>query len=147
MNLGGHMMNKKVLIVEDDLALKPFWELFVKRQWPNADLDWAVSGESGKKLIESCHINDHYTFIAIDLFLSGSDTGLDVLNFAQKTCRQVPIFVTSSAEELQLADEIPKSWENVCIVKKPLNLPRLERTLSLLEKELALSNNFFKEVP
>ncbi len=41
---------KRVLIVEDDLSLRPLWENFFSSHYPKAWIDWAVSCEQAMVL-------------------------------------------------------------------------------------------------
>ncbi len=70
----------RVLIVEDDLALQPFWTLIVKRCFDRVIMDWAVSSEHALQMVATLNKSGFgYDLIVVDLFLAGSDTGYEFL--------------------------------------------------------------------
>lgn len=120
----------KILIIEDDLALKPMWEIIAKRNLKNPELHWAVSSEVAKKLfLDSVKISSPYMFIVVDLFLAGSETGLDFIKFARNYNADIPILITSSAEDVNTNRFMQRGMKNVSVLSKPLNIPNCERIL------------------
>ncbi len=71
---------KRILIVEDDLSLRPLWESFFGTHYPKAWIDWAVSCEQAMVMIlEKNKLRKKYHLIISDIFLAGSGTGIDLM--------------------------------------------------------------------
>ena len=122
-------MEAKVLIVEDDLALRPFWEVFLRRQFENVEIDWAVSGEQAQdQFVNSLALGHRYSLIIVDLFLAGSMTGLDLVSFFSQF-DSAPILLASSSDSDCLQMQLSQSQSNVYVLDKPLSIPKCERLL------------------
>jgi response regulator of citrate/malate metabolism len=122
---------EKILVIEDDLTLKPMWELIAKRHSKKPDLHWAVNSEVAKKLFLDS-LRDPFLFVVVDLFLAGSETGLDFIRFARSHDDKIPIIITSSAEEVHAGLLVQMDLGRISILDKPLNIPVCERVLDQL---------------
>ena len=71
---------KHVLVVEDDSSLKPFWTHIIANHLYNLKIDWAVSGETAIETIRASPRAPAFDIVILDIFLSGTLTGLDVMN-------------------------------------------------------------------
>ncbi|MEK6556017.1 MAG: response regulator [Bdellovibrionota bacterium] len=70
---------KKVLIVEDDQAFRPFWEKVFQPY--NAKIDWATTSEGAEELIRlRFKKRDPYDLVISDIFLEGEGSGIDLWN-------------------------------------------------------------------
>ena len=70
---------KSVLIVEDDLALRPLWErAFLSKK---VVIDWATSLEEAEHHIRTRFTqNQPYNLVIADISLEGKGTGIDLWN-------------------------------------------------------------------
>lgn len=119
---------KKVLVVEDDLALRPFWELFFFRLDSKISVEWAVSSEQAEFMVnQSNDLSCPYGLIVADIFLAGSGTGLEFL--------QSKAVVNSGAKRVLVSSAEGDSVQKVCrdllpattVISKPLNLVKCDR--------------------
>jgi DNA-binding response OmpR family regulator len=70
---------KKILIAEDDLAFRPFWEKVFAPY--NAKIDWATTSEGAEDLIRMrFKKRDPYDLVISDIFLEGEGSGIDLWN-------------------------------------------------------------------
>lgn len=81
-------MKKRVLIVEDDVTLEPFWTTAVHRADPRAEVTWVVSERDAEKEIrEAIQRKNPFDLIVADLFLAGPRTGIDLWEVAGENLR------------------------------------------------------------
>lgn len=81
-------MKKRVLIVEDDITLEPFWMSAVYKADPRAEITWVVSEKDAEREIRhSLKKKTQFDLIIIDLFLAGPQTGIDLWEVAGETLR------------------------------------------------------------
>ena len=126
-------MELKMLVLEDNLALKPLWDSIARRNFGPGTLDWAVSAEEGKKLLlESVRQGRPYAVLATDVFLAGSETGLDFARFVRACGQTTPILLMSVLEEGSLKQSLDPSLEPIVVLGKPLNVLKCERVLEHL---------------
>lgn len=70
---------KSVLIVEDDLALRPLWERAFKTK--TVKVDWVTSMEEAEHSIRARFQNSEpYHLVIADISLEGTGTGIDLWN-------------------------------------------------------------------
>ncbi|MNT53132.1 hypothetical protein D3C72_1902070 [compost metagenome] len=120
-------MKKRILVIDDDLALRPMWEHLLKRQFVDFHLDWAVSSEDAKKLIHSSiKFQSTYSFIVADIFLAGPETGLDFLEYKKKILPTVPLIVVSSAEAEKIRENFSSLLTDVYLLSKPLSAAKCD---------------------
>lgn len=123
-------MKKRILVVEDDLALKPIWEHILRRQFTDYHLDWAVSCEEAQKLVSSSIVHESpYSLIVTDLFLSGAGTGLDLVRFLARAVKSSPIILVSVVEEYALREKYGDLLQNMQVLTKPISVPQCDRAL------------------
>lgn len=71
----------RVLIVEDDLSFKPFWESVLSTSGFKLAMDWATSKEEAERLIRHrFRKDDPYDLVISDIWLEGEGTGIDLWN-------------------------------------------------------------------
>jgi response regulator of citrate/malate metabolism len=108
----------------------PFWSLILRRCLNGAKFDWAVSCEQAKEFLSKASQTDSpYSMIITDIFLAGSDTGLDLLNSDEaKNCVAPKVLVTAADED---AVNQSYNWtdQSVAVLAKPLSVPKCERLL------------------
>lgn len=72
-------MKKRILIVEDDITLEPFWISAVHKADPKADVTWVCSERDAEREILRAHKRKMpFDLIITDLFLAGPRTGIDL---------------------------------------------------------------------
>lgn len=123
-------MKKRILIVEDDIALKPFWEHVLFRHYLNFQIDWCIDCESAVDAYLSSQASSFsYDLIVLDLFLSGSDTGLDFVSFLDCQFEKCPILLTSSVDQNRLMPIAKHQNLKIEVLTKPLNIHRLDNLI------------------
>ncbi|WP_413577056.1 response regulator [Bdellovibrio sp. HCB290] len=135
-------MKKRILIVEDDLSLKPLWEHILRRQFTDYHLDWSVSCEEAQKMVSSSIIHESpYALIVTDVFLSGAGTGLDLVRFLARAVKSSPIILVSVVEEDALRDKYGDLLSKMQVLTKPISVPLCDRALDkLFGVDIAPSN-------
>ncbi len=126
-------MGKKIVVIEDDISLKPFWEIILKRNFPECEMLWSVSGEDAVRLIKLYVKNqEEIAAIFVDLFLSGNYTGFDVLAELSSIVDHIPTVVVSASDEISLTNEVMKVCPHAKVLVKPFNVVKTERIISQL---------------
>lgn len=121
----------KILIVEDDLSQKALWNHVVARMRTGASIEWGVSAEQAKKLIhESQKANSPFDLIIVDLFLAGSDTGLDFLKSEEVQSQNAKTILVSAADQVSLESHLKQELGQTKLVTKPLSVAKCERIIS-----------------
>jgi response regulator of citrate/malate metabolism len=116
------MSIKKVLIAEDDMALKPLWENFFTKFSHPVDLHWTVSCEEALKILERGLNNDEdFDLIISDIFLAGSGTGMELLNSEEARRSRAKRLLISSVQREHILEEYSSSLTGVEVVSKPFN--------------------------
>ncbi|WII72267.1 response regulator [Bdellovibrio sp. 22V] len=115
-------MKNRVLIVEDDLALRPLWEFVLLKQFTEYHLDWAMSAEEAKQMLSaSIKFDAPYALIVTDFFLMGVETGLDVLRHAARGFHHCPIILVSQVDEDILRRVYGEALEDMLVLTKPVS--------------------------
>lgn len=121
---------KRVLVAEDDLSLWPMWEVIVKRCLPSAEVRWAVSSEEAKRLISESFEDDmSFDVIISDLFLAGSETGLELLRSDEVRKSKASTVLVSMAEIDNLTMNYQSLLPETIFITKPLNVVKCERMM------------------
>ncbi len=129
----------KILIVEDDLSQKALWNHVVARMRTGATIEWGVSAEQAKKLIhQSQKSNAPFDLIIVDLFLAGSDTGLDFLKSKEVLSQKAKTILVSAADQFSLESHLKNQLGQTKLITKPLSLAKCERII----RELLDSKEF-----
>ncbi len=117
----------KILIVEDDLSLKPFWGAVIQKLFKKAQVGWAVSSEEAERnVIEKQNDGDFFDLIIADLFLAGSNTGIDLLQSEAVQKSKSKTILVSLAEQKSLVAECKKMLPKTKVIVKPLNVAECE---------------------
>jgi len=123
----------RILIVEDDLALQPFWNIVLKRCFKEWTSDWAVSAEEAKRMMtQARHEGVPYSLVISDIFLAGSETGLDLFNAKDELQTSIKFLLVSVAEANRVKDSVDEFTGDSAVLTKPLNLPKCERAINQL---------------
>lgn len=124
----------RVLIIEDDLAYKPLWTDILHRSLGShmAEIEWAVSAEEARIQYEKSIAEEKpFDFIITDLFLAGSDTGLDFVEniFAQDEDAP-PVILISSVDMEEVEDILNTDHHHVEVLSKPINSHQFKEVLN-----------------
>lgn len=121
--------HKKVLIVEDDLAFRPFWQAVFEDRGPTLRIDWATTQEEAETLLRAGYKhNQPYDLVISDIFLEGEGTGVDLWNRYGEEAKHF-IFVSGkplSPEELRSS----LSFGQPAYLQKPLSLEQCRQVVS-----------------
>ncbi|MEK6556015.1 MAG: hypothetical protein AABZ31_12290 [Bdellovibrionota bacterium] len=122
---------KRILVAEDDLSLWPMWDVIVKRCIPSAEVRWAVSSEEAKRLINESFEDDmSFDVVISDLFLAGSETGLELLRSDEVVKSKASTVLVSMAEIENLTENYQSLLPQTIFITKPLNVVKCERLMS-----------------
>lgn len=119
----------RVLVVEDDLSQQAFWGAIVGKCIGQVEIDWAVSGEEAKRMIENSAKRRPYRLVISDLFLAGSETGFDLLELANELRLDLLFVLVSAAEENRLHAKTQHIRIPHIVLSKPLKAPRCEQVI------------------
>ncbi|MFN3454341.1 MAG: response regulator [Pseudobdellovibrio sp.] len=127
-------MGYKVLIIEDDLTYKPLWTEMLNNNIENApvQIHWAVSAEEANvQFVDSIKTRNPFDMIITDVFLAGSETGLDfVEGLNRHNIIAPPVILVSSADQ-QDVEEFCSS-DKLCkveVLSKPINPKEFKKIL------------------
>jgi response regulator of citrate/malate metabolism len=128
--------NKKVLVVEDDLALQPFWQTVLQRCFKKLDLQWAISAEEAKLMMQKNNEKGaFYDLVISDIFLAGSETGFDIMESEELAQSRANFILVSVADEKRVKDHFISVTSNGTVMSKPLNASECEKTINALVKK------------
>lgn len=109
---------KKVLIAEDDMALKPLWEAFFRKLKQPVSIQWTVSCEEAVKLLEK---DNDFDLIISDIFLAGSGTGIELLNSPEANRSRARKVLISAVDKASILEEYATDINDVAVISKPFN--------------------------
>ncbi len=90
---------RSILIVEDDMSQKPFWEKVLKVVDAHIKVDWVTTMEEAESLIKiRYHEKQPYDAVIADIFLAGTGSGVDLWNRYGGTVNNF-LFVSSLPED------------------------------------------------
>lgn len=123
-------MKKNFLIVDDDLSLRPIWEHLLFCHFVNFDMDWAIDCVSAEDFyLKTKKSSRRYDLIIIDMFLSGSETGLDFLNFLESQQEQSQILLVSSSDSNKLKSVTGDLKLKIDFLPKPFRITQIDKLL------------------
>lgn len=124
----------RVLIIEDDLAYKPLWADILRRHLGGhvAEICWAVSAEEARIQYERANASGQFfDFIITDVFLAGSETGLDfVENIFADDQEAPPVILISSADKQEVEDIVETVSRRIEILTKPINAGQFKEVMN-----------------
>lgn len=120
-------MIKRILIVEDDLALKPLWENFFRYRTQQVDLEWAVSCEQAMKMVKKANgAQEPYYLIIADIFLAGSGTGMELLKSKDVEVSQAHTVLVSAADRDEILSKFGHLMPKTEVISKPIDFRKYE---------------------
>ena len=124
----------RVLIIEDDLAYKPLWADILHKYLGGrvAEICWAVSAEEARIQYErSVASGQFFDFIITDVFLAGSDTGLDFVESLFADDQEAPpIILISSVDKDEVEDIVDTVSRRIEIMTKPINAGQFKEVMN-----------------
>ncbi len=118
---------KKILVVEDDLALRPLWENFFKNREVELSVDWAVSSEEALKMIHQANENHESFFLIItDIFLAGSGTGMELIQSDEVLESKAQTVLISAADRNEIVEKYGHLIPSTIVISKPLDFKKYE---------------------
>jgi DNA-binding response OmpR family regulator len=132
--------NLKILIIDDDPAVREVISLAFELRWPDANVLLAESGESGLLMMEV----ENPQLMILDIGLPGID-GYDVLS-ATRSVSDLPIIMLTARDEESSAtraldmgadDYLTKPFSHLILLARAQAL--LRRSLTRLERSAVLS--------
>ncbi len=129
-------MKLNVLIVEDDLNLKPIWEFTLKRISREAEIRWTVSVEEAKKILLLNEKNKNINVIISDIFLAGSETGVDFLCSPEVIHSKAKTFLISSTNPEVVEKHYKDILPTTLFLSKPFDL---KKSIAVIRRALFLS--------
>lgn len=112
----------KVLVVEDDLIFETIWEHIIHQADPSATMTWATNVTEAKKLLSHAEQDGHpFEMIIADIFLDGSQTGIDLWTDYHQALHEKFILVSGANHMKILKKHFHKESDPVYL-QKPLEL-------------------------
>lgn len=119
------MVNKRVLIIEDDLAFGKMLQNFMTTK--GFEVDHCMTGVSGRKLLQ----DNSYDLLISDLKLP-DDSGMDILKFVKSLPNSIPtVLMTSYADVATAVEAIKQGAEDY--ISKPF---RPEELLMVVDQAI-----------
>ncbi len=136
-------MTLKILIVEDDLNLKPIWEHTLKRLFKNTQIDWSVSVEEAKKKIELSNDSRHYDIIISDIFLAGSETGVEFLGSDEVKNSKAHTYLISAIDNALVTQYFKEILPDTIFLTKPFDV---KKCLQVIKSAVSKSQGIYSEL-
>lgn len=110
-----------VLIVEDDFELEPLWIEVLGTLDSNVQITWTASVGEAESLIDNSLVSRcPYSVIITDIFVSGSLTGIDLLNRYRSSVSN-RILIVSGADPRLLEKYLGAELSTVNVLEKPFS--------------------------
>lgn len=131
---------RKILIVEDDLALKPIWEKFFKVLVSDAVVEWAVSCEEAIKMIDLANAsNESYSLIITDIFLAGSKTGMELIKSPEVAASKARTVMVSAADRNEITEKFGHLMPQTLVISKPFDFKTYNQIFKKILEESSIN--------
>lgn len=117
--------HKSVYVVEDDIELSTVIDRVLKSIDQKVSLDWSTTAEEAMQKIDAAWKkgeNRPYDLIIIDMFLDGSQNGLDLWNLCRKEYPEIPIVLTSSSQLGSFFESEKEPVDMPIFLQKPFSM-------------------------
>lgn len=104
-----------ILVVEDDLSLRPILEKFFKRVDSKIHIQWATSAEDATRGLKEHNVD----LILSDYTLAGKNTGLDLWDYCAQSCPKTPFVITSALSPQQFYKRVGRTRSCPAFLPKP----------------------------
>jgi response regulator of citrate/malate metabolism len=127
----------RILVVEDDITFQPIWAYIIDRVHGKANLDWVSSvAEAEEKMLSLMASGSAYDLIVSDIFLLGSETGIDLWTKYHQQFHE-SIVLVSTSDPMQITLQF-KGKGSPSYLQKPLNVHEaIEMVYTLLQRRIA----------
>ncbi len=111
----------RILIVDDDITSEILWNIIISKIDENANISWATSfNEAENKIKTAIESNLNFDLIITDIFLSGSNTGVDLWHKYHKQYTEKMILV-SAVDPNKLSQHMGENGGQPIFLHKPLD--------------------------
>ena len=125
----------RILIVEDDMSLKPFWLHLIETVDETAEIKWMTTQEGAFHSLKKWNQSGRpYDLVISDVFLSGQKTGVDLWRESERI--NVPFMLTSVISPKRLEKMFSPGEPMPVLLQKPINIDECKVLIkSFLEKD------------
>lgn len=91
-------VRQRALIVEDDIAMTNIIDYVLHEIAPSISIDWVTSAEEALRWLQKRNNSPSKLkdLIIVDILLEGELSGIELINFCYKNCKNLLILVTSA---------------------------------------------------
>lgn len=114
----------RILIVDDDITSGTLWNMIISKVDEHAHISWATSfTEAEQKIQTATDSNLNYDMIITDIFLSGSNTGIDLWHKYHKLFNG-KIILVSAVDPDKLSEHMSGNDDRPIFLHKPLDITK-----------------------
>lgn len=106
---------RKILVVEDDICLETIVSRILFEVDPNIEYTWVSSAEAAKDKLK----RENFSMVLADLFLEGTETGLDLWQYCEEKYPELPVIIMSGMGVDKFFDLIGPSNITPTYIPKP----------------------------
>lgn len=124
------MAMKHVLVVEDDISYRPFWEAVLNESYAPYELDWETTENGAETLLRDAFRNNRpYDLVISDVLLADADTGVELWRrYGESTGRFVLVSGMGKSEfENMVAKDSNKNLSQPVFLEKPLSAQKCKQ--------------------
>lgn len=125
-----NLHHKSVYVVEDDIELSTVMDRVLKSIDRNMSLDWSTSAEEAIQTIRNASdegIARPYDLIIVDVFLDGSQNGLDLWSVCKEEYPEIPVVLTSASKREDLFLTESDQSDRPIFLQKPFSMSECKR--------------------
>ena len=126
---------KSVYVVEDDIELSTVMDRVLKSINRDVSLDWSTSAEEAIQNIRTAAkmgIVRPYDLIIVDVFLDGSQNGLDLWNLCKQEYPEIPVVLTSASRLESLFSDENGDMDIPIFLQKPFSMSECKQLFKSL---------------
>lgn len=120
----------RILLVEDDPDLFGLVEAAVEDIGAGIQLDWVTSAENAIVFLKDPKRGPEASLVITDLFLEGTGTGIDLMEYCRTQLPHLPVVVTSSLPMEKFFATLGRDAVAPPFIGKPFKLHELKHMLS-----------------
>jgi response regulator of citrate/malate metabolism len=127
MGASNHQTNhhKSVYVVEDDIELSTIMDRVLKSIDDQVVLNWSTTAEEAMENIHNAwekKIRRPYDLIIVDVFLDGTQNGIDLWNLCRREYPDIPVVLTSATRLGKLFPANAELPDTPIFLQKPFNI-------------------------
>jgi len=126
---------RSVLVVEDDLDLKPPITKAIMEVDPFMDVVWVTTGHRAMEEISehaASTTGQSFSLVISDIFLPGRTTGISLWKMVGKFEAPLPMILITASDEREVRKILGKIDHIPLILQKPLDLEYFKQTISFM---------------